>query len=209
MIAYRIQHDPYWQHIRDLVRSGEIGTLKGFQGGFYGNKRAGEWRLDRKLSGGGSLLDMGIYPLNGIRWIAGEEPATYTAQTTTIDKSGKFFSVEESIDFTLRFPSGVLAEAGSSYGESGGNYLRIDGSAGSITIDPAWGYDGPKYTARTRSGPLTFATPDKPPYQFTLEADHFAANILSNTQPLTPGEEGLADMLAMEAIYKAAGAPIA
>lgn len=214
MIAYRVQHDPVFQHIRDLIRSGEIGDIQGMQGGFYGHKRAGEWRLDRKLAGGGSLLDLGIYPLNAMRWFhasqhPGEEPSTYTAQTSTIDKSGMFSSVEEAVDFTLRFPSGVLCEAGSSYGETGGNYLRIDGTIGQIVIEPAWGYDGPKFTGRGKSGPLSGAPAEQAPYQFTYEADHFADAIRSNQQPPSPGEEGMADLLAMEAIYKAAGAPIA
>jgi predicted dehydrogenase len=214
MIAYRVHYDPTWLRLRDLIRSGEIGEVHGFQGGFYAPKQAGEWRLDRKLSGGGSLMDLGIYPLNAIRWLngaqhAGEEPASYTAQATTIDHSGKFFSVEEAMDFTFKFPSGVLATAGSSYGENGGNFVRIDGTAGSLVIDPAYSYEGLKYYGHGKSGPISGASTDHAPFQFTLEADHLADCIRLNRQPSTPGEEGLADLLAMEAIYKAAGAPIA
>ena len=39
---------------------------------------------------------------------------------------------------------------------------------------------------------------------FALEMDHFAGCILNNTQPLTPGEEGLKDLSVMMAIYEAA-----
>ncbi len=74
MIAYRVHYDPTWLKIRDLARSGAIGDIQGFQGGFYGVRQPGEWRLNRALSGGGSLLDLGIYPLNTIRWIAGRRP---------------------------------------------------------------------------------------------------------------------------------------
>jgi predicted dehydrogenase len=42
-----------------------------------------------------------------------------------------------------------------------------------------------------------------------LEAEHFSDCIRNNKQPESPGEEGLKDMLSIEAIYKAAGAPIA
>ena len=44
---------------------------------------------------------------------------------------------------------------------------------------------------------------------FVLEAEHFANCIRTGATPRTPGEEGLHDMLAIEAIYKAAGTPIA
>jgi predicted dehydrogenase len=39
---------------------------------------------------------------------------------------------------------------------------------------------------------------------FAAEMDHFADCILNDKQPLTPGEEGLADLRVMEAIYKSA-----
>ena len=53
------------------------------------------------------------------------------------------------------------------------------------------------------------ASSAKLPYQFVFEADHFADCIRSNREPDTPGEEGLKDLVAIEGIYRAAGAPIA
>jgi predicted dehydrogenase len=43
----------------------------------------------------------------------------------------------------------------------------------------------------------------------TGEAEHFADCIRNHRDPESPGEEGLKDMLVIEAIYKAVGAPIA
>jgi predicted dehydrogenase len=209
MIAYRVHYDPTWQHIRELARSGAIGEIQGFQGGFYGIKQQGEWRLNRKLAGGGSLLDLGIYPLNAIRWISGEEPAQFAAQVATKTKGPKFASVEETVEFNMKFPSGILASSGSSYGEQGSAYVNICGTEGSITVEPAFFYNGLKFTGHTKNGPVSGSNDSQGPYQFVYEADHFAACIRNNTEPLTAGEEGLADMLAIEAIYRAAGAPIA
>jgi predicted dehydrogenase len=209
MIAYRIHYDPTWQHVRELAHSGAIGDIQGFQGGFYGPKREGEWRLDRKLAGGGSLMDLGIYPLNAIRWIAGEEPTSYSAQVATKLKGSRFASVEETVEFNMKFPSGTLASSGSSYGQNGPAYLNICGTNGYIQVQPAFLYDGLKFTASTKNGPQSGSNDAKGPYQFVYEADHFADCIRNNKTPLTAGEEGLADMLAMEAIYKAARAPIA
>ena len=208
MIAYRVHYDPMWIRIRELARNGSIGEIQGFQGGFYGQKAEG-WRLDRKLSGGGSLLDLGIYPLNAIRWISGEEPASYTAQVSTLIKGQRFASVEESVECTMKMPSGILCSTGSSYGEDGGAYLSIDGTKGSLVVKPAYSYEGLKFTGQTTQGPLDETSPGKSPYQFTLEADHFADCVRNNTAPLTGGEEGLKDLVAIEAIYRTAGAPIA
>jgi len=209
MIAYRVHYDPMWQQIRTLARSGAIGQIRGFQGGFYGIKEGVDWRLDRKLSGGGSLMDLGIYPLNAARWFAGEEPVGYTAQVTTMDHSGKFSSVEEAIEFTVKFPSGMLASAGSSYGEHGPSFLNVYGTQGELRIEPAFGYDGLKYSGTTTTGPVGASNTGRNPYEFVYEADHFAHCVRNNRTPDTAGEEGLADLLAMEAIYRAAGAPIA
>ena len=208
MIAYRVHYDPMWRQIRSMARSGAIGEIQGFQGGFYGPKYKG-WRLDPKLSGGGSLLDLGIYPLNTIRWIAGEEPASFSAQVATKIPGPRFSRVEESISFTMKFPSGLLASGGSSYGYIAPAFLSIDGTEGNLWVEPAFLYDGLKFHGTTVHGPVNEISPGELPYQFTAEADHFADCIRNNTQPETPGEEGLKDMLAMEAIYRAAGAPIA
>ena len=52
-------------------------------------------------------------------------------------------------------------------------------------------------------------SPDEPTTHFQLEATHFAECIRSNTTPRAPGEEGLKDLLAIEAVYRATGHPIA
>jgi predicted dehydrogenase len=209
MIAYRIQYEPMWNRIFTMLRSGELGQIEAFQGGFFGRQPAGAWRLNRKLAGGGSVLDLGIYPLNAIRWITGEEPSAYTAVSATRDHSGTFAEVEQSIMWTMKMPSGIIASCGSSYGASGPSFLTVDCERGTLDIRPAFNYDGIHLTGRTPSGPIDEVDPGKAPYQFTIEADHFADCVRNNTEPKTPGEEGLKDMLAIEAIYRVAGTPIA
>ena len=208
MIAYRVHYDPIWLRVKELARSGAIGEIQGFQGGFYGNFKAGQWRLDRRFSGGGSLMDLGIYPLNATRWIAEEEPVSFAAQIATPTPGPKFASVEESVEWSMKMPSGVLASAGSSYGIKGEDYLTIFGSDGRIKVQPAYGYEGVRFSGVTKSGPVDETSKGVMPYQFTLEADHLADCIRNNTEPKTSGEEGLRDLVAMEEIYKAAGAPI-
>lgn len=211
MIGYRIRYDATFQKIRELVRSGAFGELEAFQGGFYGMKNKQQWRLDRALSGGGSLLDLGVYVLNTIRWLTGEEPADYRAFVATREKGSKFASVEQSIDWLMKFPSGILANCGSSYGQSGTNFLQINGSTGHVRIEPAFVYGDAvlKYSGRTAEGEISGGGPVNNPDQFVLEVAHFVDCLLNNMPPATPGEEGLADLLAIEAIYRAAGAPIA
>jgi predicted dehydrogenase len=161
------------------------------------------------MAGGGSLMDLGIYPLNGMRLFTGENPSTFTAQVATRDHSGKFNGIEETVHWTMEFPSGILASASSSYGANGPNFLNICGDKGYISFTQAFGYDSLHVTGRTTNGPLEITDDRKMPYQFQLEAEHFAQSIRTGHPNQTPGEEGLTDLLAIEAIYKSAGTPIA
>ena len=215
MIAYRLQYDPLWKKVKDMVAAGEIGDVINIHGGYWGFQPLGAWRIDRTLSGGGSLMDLGIYPLNITRYILGEEPATFAANVATRDKqSGRFKTVEESVEWTMKFPSGVLASHGSTYaGRGGPSLLRINGNKGYLQLDACFTYDGAHLTgttsSETGSHKIDEIDPGKRPFQFTIEGEHFASCIRTNQQPRTPGEEGLKDLLAIEAIYKAAGTPIA
>jgi predicted dehydrogenase len=209
MIAYRIQYEPTWAQAIAIIRSGAIGQIESFQGAFFNQQQAGTWRLDRKLGGGGPILDLGIYPLNAIRYITGEEPSACTAQVATRQPGPRFAQVEQSMEWTMEFPSGILASCSCSYGTSAPGYLRVNGFEGHMVFEPAFLYDGVRVHGEAAGKPVDLISPRKAPYQFTLEADHFAACIRNNTQPRSPGEEGLKDMLAIEAIYRAAGKPIA
>jgi predicted dehydrogenase len=209
MVAYRIHYDPLWQQALQIVRSGGIGKIEAFDGAFPGIQRAGAWRLDRKLAGGGSVMDLGIYPLNAISYLMDAQPTGFQSQVATLDHDGRFGQMEESIQWTMRYPSGALATCASSYGQAGRSYLKVFGSEGTLEMSPAFNYDGLVLTARTRSGPVDVPSTAKAPYQFTLEADHFADCIRHNREPMTGGQMGLDDMLAIETIYKTAGTPIA
>jgi predicted dehydrogenase len=209
MIAYRVHYDPTWRQTFQIIKSGEIGELESFQGGFYGQEALGEWRLNRKLAGGGALMDLGIYPLNAIRHITGEEPTEFTAVVATREHSDRFAEVEQSMEWTMKFPSGILASCGCSYGARGPSYLSIHGEKGDLTMDQAWNYDGMHLRGENGGQQIELVSSGKLPFGFVLEAEHFADCIRNNKEAESPGEEGLKDMVAIESIYKAAGAPIA
>jgi predicted dehydrogenase len=208
MIGYRIQLEPIFNQVIQQIKAGGIGQIKSFQGGFF-KQQEPNWRLDRKLAGGGPLLDMGIYPLNAIRHITGEEPTILTAAVSTTDHSGRFTQVEQNLEWTMKLPSGITASCSCSYGASAPGFLRIVGDSGNVEFQPAFNYDGLRVHGTVNGKPLDIVSKEKNPYQFTLEADHFADCVRNNKQPLPTGEEGLKDMLAIEAIYRAAGKPIA
>ena len=208
MIAYRVHYDPTWIEALQIIQSGELGHLESFQGSFLAQMPAG-WRYSRKLAGGGALMDLGIYPLNAIRHITGEEPTEFTAVVATRDQSGRFAEVEQSMEWTMKLPSGIIAACGCSYGQVGPCSLDINGEKGYLVVEPAYFYEGVRVRGTVGDRPIERIGTGKLPFQFVLEAEHFADCVRNNKEPESPGEEGLKDMIAIEAIYKAAGAPIA
>ena len=212
MIAYRLHYDPTWKHALDLIRSGDLGQVESFMGGYWGFQPTGAWRVNRKLAGGGSLMDLGIYPLNCIRYLTGEEPANFAAMVATREHSPRFAEVEQSVEWTMKFPSGIIGSCASSYGASGPALMRINCEKGYLELTNCFGYEGVRLKGRVGSGPTARNIEDnstgKVPFQFTLEADHFSDCIRAGRDADTPGEEGLKDMIAMDAIYKSAGTPL-
>jgi predicted dehydrogenase len=202
MIAYRCQYEPVNLKAIALIRSGAIGSVQAIESANGFNIRAGEWRLNRKLAGGGPLMDVGIYSLNACRYLTGEEPGDIYANSSVIDHDGRFTEVEENVGWTMKFPSGILASCNTSYGSDMNGFYRVHGSKGMIELSPAFGYEGIRMTS-----PIDMPDPQSGVEQFTVEGDYFANCIWNNKEPKSDGEEGLRDMKLMSRIYQSAGLP--
>jgi predicted dehydrogenase len=208
MIAYRCQYQP--QHLKaiDLIKTGQIGQVQVIESAFGFPMQPGEWRLNKKMAGGGPLMDVGIYSLNACRYLSGEEPGDIKANASTIDHDGRFNEVEENDGWTMKFPSGILASCNTTYGGDmgGGGFFKVHGSKGWVAMEPAFPYQGMRLTARLGDGQmLDIPDPQHDPVQFTTQADYFADCVWNNREPKTDGQEGLRDTMIMSQIYVAAG----
>jgi predicted dehydrogenase len=203
MIAYRCQYEPANLRAIELLRQGKIGTILNIDGAFGFPIGAGDWRLDKKLSGGGPLMDVGIYCLNASRYLTGDEPKDVAGYYSVVSRDGRFTTVDETLNWTMKFPSGVLANCSCTYGGPMGGYIRVRGSKGTLILEPAFNYDKLRLAAYAEGmEPVEFSPNDPDPQQFLREADHFADCILQNKQPKTAGEEGLRDMELISKIYQ-------
>jgi predicted dehydrogenase len=207
MIAYRQQYEPNNKYLQQMVRSGKLGKLRGFVSS--NSQQAGDptqWRLNLKLAGGGCLPDVGLYCVNASRFLSGEEPVQASATIWRPTDDPRFREVEATCSFTLRFPSGYIATCTSSYDVHKSQFYRMEGDQAWAELSPAYAYHGNKLkTSRLDDGREVEIAPQiEEKDQFALEMDHFAQCILQNTQPQTPGEEGVRDHQVMEAIYESA-----
>ena len=201
LVGYRMHFEPKTLEVIRMRKDGELGKVLFFQGlsGFRIGDPA-QWRLNKALSGGGSLMDIGIYALNGSRYMTGEEPIWVTAVETKTNKEKFKEGVDETIQFQLGFPGGAVASCLSTYTMNGLDKFYLNGEKGFAELQPAHGY-GP-IKGRTHTGELTqpHATHQ------TVQMDEMAGIILEGKQPIIPvdGEEALKDLKIIEAIYAAA-----
>jgi predicted dehydrogenase len=192
-----------------LIRDGKLGKVQAIESANGFNEKMGEWRLDRKLAGGGPLMDVGIYSLNACRYLTGEEPEKLQGYSSVIDKDGRFNTVEENLSFTMRFPSGIVASVSTTYGARMSGFYRVYGSAGILTVEPSFSYEGLHLKAQiSNQPPMDEPNNEKDPAQFVREADHFARCVFDNKEPKSNGEEGLRDMQYMAEIYHSCGLKI-
>ena len=207
MIAYRCQYEPMDRHIVELAASGALGALREFTA-FNGQNQGDpqHWRLKRALAGGGPLPDVGIYCLNAARFLSGKEPVEVFGQTYATPGDPRFAEVEETVHFVLRFPSGLVAQCGSSYSTHQSKFLRLTGSLGWAELSPAFAYSGLQLRlGSVDSGHDVVRMPGiREVNQFAAEIDHMSQCVLDGAEPRTPGAEGLRDMRVIEAIYASA-----
>jgi glucose-fructose oxidoreductase len=204
MVGYRSRFEPHNQEAIRMARAQELGrsrVIVADHGFNIGNPE--QWRLKRELSGGGSLMDIGIYSLQAARYLTGEEPVAVTALEHTDRSDPRFREVEDTINFQLRFPSGVIANCVSTY-SSPHNRYRLVGTRGWLDLEPATGYSGQSMRVQLGNSTTAYVPPAGTPNQFVGQLDHFSECVLNDREPLVPGEEGLRDLRVMTAIYEAA-----
>lgn len=201
LVGYRMHFEPNTVKVVQMRMAGEFGKPLFFQGlsGFkIGDPN--QWRLNMKLSGGGAMMDIGIYSINGARYMIGEEPVWVTAQETKTDPVKFKEGIDETIQFQMGFPGGAVASCLSTYSMNNLDRFFLNGEDGFAEMQPSTGY-GP-IKGKTHLGELT----EPIVTHQTVQMDKMAGIILEGEEPLVPvdGEEGLRDLKIIDALYRAA-----
>jgi predicted dehydrogenase len=206
MIGYRLHYEPFNQKVMELCRQQAIGTLKTFSASNCQDVKAPNIRLSKPL-GGGPVGDVGIYCINAARYVTGEEPVEVTAFAHQPADDPRFREVPESVIFTLRYPSGVLAHCECGFGSARSERYRAVGAKGFIELDPAFSYQGQRLFVKQGSADSSDDQKNelrlKPVNHFAAEMDHFSECVLTGKTPRTPGELGVADLRIIAAIHEA------
>ena len=194
-IGYRLHFEPHNKQMMQLGQHKKYGNIKMITAK-DGMGSVDGWRLDKKLAGGGPLMDVGIYCVQGARYTTGMEPIAVHAKEGTKTKPELFRTVEESLTFQLEFPDNIIANCETSYSQDM-NLLRADAQNGWFELKPAYAYSGIK--GETIDGPMDFPNVT----QQSLQMDDFAKAIIDKRATPVPGEMGRQDVKILQAIYKA------
>src|SRR5690606_6323512 len=191
-----LHFDPFHHEMIRLAKEKVFGELTGLSSSFGFKAAAGIWRLNKELAGGGPLMDLGIYSVQGFCYLTGMEPIAVTAQEGPKTDLEKFSEVEESLTWEFEMPNGLRAKGKTSYSENM-NDLRAEAENGWFELSPAFNYGGLK--GETSTGKMEI----QPVFQQAKQMDDFALAIRDNRPSPVPGEMGRRDVRLLQAIYEA------
>ena len=194
-IGYRMHHEPNTQKIIQFRKDKKYGSINKISvaAGYY-DSRTDHWK-QKKSMGGGSMYDMGVYPLNAARYVTGEEPAAVTAQQV-INRPEIYTEVDEGMKYKLEFPGGAIADCETSFGKNM-NALSVTCSKGWYKLEPFSAYNG--INGITSDG-IALNAPIANEQAKQMDDDALA--IIQNKPVMVPGEEGLKDIKVVEAVYR-------
>ena len=200
-VGYRLFFDPYHQELMRLAREKDFGPLLKMNGDFGFVMDHRQWRADKKLGGGGPIMDLGVYIIQaGCMVAGGVAPTAVTARFGKKTRPDLFVDVEETISWMMAFPGGAVCQAVTSYSHNR-NQFRAEGDKGWIEFkENAFMYYG--LEVETSRGPLKYPKTN----QQALQMDDFAQCVLTGRPTPVPGEMGRRDLTVIEAIYASAAA---
>ncbi|MFD1646850.1 D-xylose 1-dehydrogenase Gfo6 [Haloarchaeobius litoreus] len=209
MIAYRMQTEPTVRRAREVIDAGIIGEPVHVHASMSQPlleviPDPNQWRLDPELSGGATVMDIGLYPINTTRFLLDDDPVAVQAHSTY--EHDAFADVaDEHVSFTLVFADGVHAVCTASQNAARSSHLRVTGTEGEVVLDPVF-FDREDRGFRLSVGDEQYTVAFEQVDQMTEEFDYFAHCLLTGTEPSPDAEHGFVDMLVMDAIYDAAAA---
>jgi len=191
--AYMYRHHPQWTMVRDKLREGIIGELRGVDVVFcnpLGNEDDHRWSGEL---GGGALFDLTCYGVDVCRFVTGKEPDSIKAVARPHGNAG----VDRATAVTMRFPGGVLGNAIGSLDEHGHQRVTLIGTTGTILLtapfSPGWGPTLAKCSWGTSEQELTTSGAN---HYFHM-VEHMSWCILDPNRALAPMEDGVANTRAL------------
>ncbi len=222
--GYCWRYHPVAQEIKRLIASGVIGKVVGGEGRIAAGRLQryldghSPWILEKKRSGGGPMYNLGVHWIDLFRYVMEDEVEAVSGRNVKVNTR---YDVEDNSFAHLQFRKGAVMALDISYTVPDAFpygrdlYIGIRGTRGVLSWSPA--YEGQKDVLTICSDDPAFAGAPRRSQEFELEAVKgysgtmglqyvrgFAESILGNTTPFITGEDGVAALRVVEAVYQAA-----
>ncbi len=202
MVGHMIRFSPLVRRMREVVRSGLLGTLVSGRADFVYDARLSqrEWLRERGVAGGGPVYDVGVHCLDTLRYVLDDEVETVRS---VLDPPPTAERTEESAHLGLRFSRGTLGSIFCSYAAPvRRKEIEILGMDGRMTAEE---FTVGGITARLTIDTSRDSRPAEPveevyevPNLYVEEISHFIESIRTGSPLLTPGENGLANQRVLD-----------
>ena len=195
--AFMYRHHPQTQMLKQLVRSGAVGELRLIRASFSFNCDPDDHRMLVAAQGGG-LLDVGCYPVNVSRFLAGEPERVSAEQLLGGD------GVDVVMAGVLRFPGGVLAQFDSGLAMPARRGVEVIGSSGALRVAEPWHpvANGIELWRDGASVPEMIGTPAADSY--ALEVADMGAAARGEREPLLGKGDAVGQARTLGALWRAA-----
>ena len=215
---------PVAQEFRRLIQTGVVGRVVGAEGRCAAGRVKryitghSAWMLDRKRSGGGPIYNLGVHWIDLFRWMLGDEVVEVSGQNVKVNTK---YDIEDNSYAHLRFSGGAILALDISYTvpnaypNSRDLYLAVRGTKGVISWAPA--FEGENDVLHVCSDAPGFAGSPLRSQEFQLEATPgyagfmgreyvrgFAQAILKDETPAITGDDAVAALKVVEAVYRSA-----
>jgi D-xylose 1-dehydrogenase (NADP+, D-xylono-1,5-lactone-forming) len=197
--AFMYRHHPQTALVKQLAADGSIGEVRIVRGAFrFVLDRDGDVRWDPAL-GGGSLWDVGCYPVSYARFVLGAEPEEVMGWQRTTDRG-----VDETFVGQMRFPNGVLMAFDCSLLTPFAAQFEIIGTKGTLRVGTPYkpGLQNDLELTDTE-GQCRVVHPDGQNL-YSGEVEDLAAAILDGAAPRVSLAESRGNIAALMALYGSA-----
>ena len=200
MDGFMWPHHPRTQRLRQFLQSGGIGDVRRVTGAFTFSlqpRDPSNIRLQPAL-GGGSLLDVGCYPVYGIRWAMNAEPTRVFAGATFEH------GVDVEMNGILWFADGRMATFDCGFTHPLRLWLEITGERGIVTVCDMW-LPGPqaKFRIEREGLPAETVVADHAD-QIVLMLEHFSQAVLEKRPIIPPIEQAVQTLRVLDALAESA-----
>jgi predicted dehydrogenase len=200
--AFHYRFHPAFQRALEIIQAGEIGDITKMHAIFVAPVPYREGEVRHTLAiGGGSLMDMGCYPIHWSRMIMGEEPTVSEAKCITHQ-----LNVDTTTTATLMFSHGRTSHIECSMDASREFQaeLTVYGTKGELHFhNPLSPHNGHLITIKSGGSERTETVDGQSTYE--LQLAHMIDVITKKTTPMCGGNDAIANMKTIDAIYIAAG----